>query len=99
MTFSFVNKEGDLKAKLKVKIYDVTIGENIDKPLYDFDFDDKIKVETDKKTYIKVIMLDGTTFYIDKIQRDGKKIMDVASFLNGCRLFEKYNDCGINVTF
>lgn len=99
LTFSFVDKEGDLKAKLKVKIYDVTIGENIDKPFYDFDFDDKIKVETDKKTYIKVIMLDGTTFYIDKIQRDGKKIMDVASFLNGCRLFEKYNDCDINVTF
>ena len=99
LTFSFADKEGDLEAKLKVKIYDVTIGENIDKPLYDFDFDDKIKVETDKKTYIKVIMLDGTTFFINKIQRDGKKIMDVASFLNGCRLFEKYDVCGINVTF
>lgn len=68
--------------RIPIKIYDVEIGD-------DYDEHHIWQTQSDGKTYIKLNLSEQTTVYIKKLQMDGKKVMDVADFLNGFRYFRE----------
>jgi len=84
-TIVSVEKENKLNIKtFNVKIFDVDVVE-------DKDYKGDTICETDGKTYIKIHLLDETAALIKKIQLEGKKVMDVKSFLNGFNYFRDEN--------